>query len=176
MNVAKPSLGDERQPRPGSRMARAIRATVLVGLLGTVVDLLLLGHTDGALQLEPLVVLGMSIGVTTWRLADRAGLSSIPFRVCMLLNIASGGVGVLLHYRGNVGFELEMSPGMSGWELFAQAMTGATPALAPGAMVLVGVIGMIAEMESMGTRRYQNAVVGEPDRMPAQPSTQEPRQ
>jgi hypothetical protein len=31
---------------------------------------------------------------------------------------------------------------LAGWELFKEAMTGATPALAPGAMVQLGLIGL----------------------------------
>ncbi len=56
--------------------------------------------------------------------------------------LASGNLGLFLHYDGNVEFELEMYPEMEGWELVWEALTGATPALAPGGMVLLGLIGI----------------------------------
>lgn len=44
--------------------------------------------------------------------------------------------------QGNVEFELEMYPDLSGWKLFRDSMMGATPALAPGAMVQIGLVGL----------------------------------
>jgi hypothetical protein len=61
----------------------------------------------------------------------------------MLLSIASGAAGSLLHYKGNVEFEVESMPGLGGWALFKQSMTGATPALAPGTMILLGALGLL---------------------------------
>jgi hypothetical protein len=60
----------------------------------------------------------------------------------MVLSLASGFVGLLLHYRGNVEFELEMYPDLAGWKLFKDSMMGATPSLAPGAMMQIGLIGL----------------------------------
>ena len=60
----------------------------------------------------------------------------------MGLCIVAGVVGVWFHYSGNTEFELEMYPTMAGWELFKESMMGATPALAPGAMVQLGLIGL----------------------------------
>ena len=60
----------------------------------------------------------------------------------MVLCVVSGFLGVLLHYRGNVEFELEMYPDLSGWKLLKESMMGATPALAPGAMIQVGLVGL----------------------------------
>ncbi len=39
-------------------------------------------------------------------------------------------------------FELEMSPEVLGWALFREAIFGATPALAPGVMVQLGLLGL----------------------------------
>jgi hypothetical protein len=64
------------------------------------------------------------------------------FRLTMLLFVVSGGVGAGLHYDGNVEFELEMYPSMTGLELVGKTLTGATPVLAPGTMVLLGLVGI----------------------------------
>jgi hypothetical protein len=61
----------------------------------------------------------------------------------MLLFAAAGLAGLFFHYQGNVEFERERNPDKRGFALFAAAMTGATPALAPGTMVLLGSIGLL---------------------------------
>ena len=61
----------------------------------------------------------------------------------MLLFVAAGIVGVYLHYQSNVEFELEMNPAAAGWELIRESLTGAMPALAPGTMVHLGLIGLL---------------------------------
>ena len=48
---------------------------------------------------------------------------------------------IALREKG-VEFELEMYPDLAGWKLFKDSMMGATPALAPGAMVQIGLIGL----------------------------------
>jgi hypothetical protein len=62
----------------------------------------------------------------------------------MGLFVLSGGIGVVLHYQGNVAFELEMYPTLSGMELVSRTLTGATPVLAPGSMTLLGLVGLAA--------------------------------
>ena len=53
-------------------------------------------------------------------------------------------VGVVLHFRGNMSFQLDMDPAMAGWDLFSKVMHAkAPPALAPGAMVQLGLLGLI---------------------------------
>jgi hypothetical protein len=61
----------------------------------------------------------------------------------MWLFVVSGLVGLWLHYKGNVEFEREMYPALAGLQLFKQAMTGATPSLAPGTMVQFGMLGLL---------------------------------
>ena len=60
----------------------------------------------------------------------------------MVVFLATGLIGVGLHYRGNEEFELEMSPSLAGSSLMSKALTGATPVLAPGSMWLLGVVGL----------------------------------
>ena len=64
------------------------------------------------------------------------------FRGTMILFVLSGGVGLWLHYHGNAEFELEMYPSLKGAELFWESVTGATPTLAPGTMLELGLLGL----------------------------------
>jgi hypothetical protein len=132
-------------------MRRVLYAILVMGFLGTGTELLLLGHYEDAWQWTPLVLIGLSLVVVAWRSFDRGSASLVAFRAVMALSAASGLLGIYLHYRGNVEFELEMTPELRGFELFAEAMTGATPALAPGAMALLGLIGFAAELRAAST-------------------------
>ena len=62
----------------------------------------------------------------------------------MALFILSGFVGTFLHFRANIEFEVEMYPGLAGFELYWKAIQGASPpSLAPGAMIALGLLGLI---------------------------------
>ncbi len=126
---------------------RAIRRLLLAlfafGVVGASVDLLLLEHTEDAWQLSPLILMGLSLPAMVWLALDQRQVSVRVFQVVMLLYVASGLIGLYLHYRGNVEFELEMYPGLSGVELFWEALKGATPSLAPGTMLLLGLLGLL---------------------------------
>jgi hypothetical protein len=117
-------------------------ATLVAGMIGTGAELLLLDHTEGWQQWLPVALLGAGlIACAAHGIARSAGTVRL-LQAFMLLFVASGGLGILLHYQGNVEFELEMYPEMSGMELFNSTMTGATPVLAPGTMSLLGLIGL----------------------------------
>ena len=121
---------------------RVLLGILVLGIPGTAIELLLLGHFDGWTQLLPLALMGLAILVMFWNGVDRGRRPLEALRLVMVLFVLSGGLGVLLHYRGNVEFELEMYPSTTGLALFKKAMTGATPALAPGAMIVLGLVGL----------------------------------
>jgi hypothetical protein len=116
--------------------------TLVVSLIGTLVELLLLEHFEDVWQWTPIVLLGAAVVTLAWHALDRSAASLNVLRGLMVLCITSGAVGVLLHFQGNVEFELEMYPDLSGWSLFRDSMMGATPALAPGAMLQIGLVGL----------------------------------
>lgn len=108
---------------------------------GTLLELILLEHTESWWQWLPLVLLGaglLAAGSVALR-PNRATLTIL--RLVMSLCILAGLAGLYLHYDGNVEFELEMSPALNGWELIKAALMGATPALAPGSMMQFGLLG-----------------------------------
>ncbi len=113
------------------------------GVVGSGVELLLLEHTEDAWQLSPLILMGLSLTVIVWLVLDPRRVSLRVFQAMMLLYVASGLIGLYLHYRGNVEFELEMYPGLSGMALFWEALKGATPSLAPGTMLVLGLLGLL---------------------------------
>ncbi len=65
------------------------------------------------------------------------------FQSVMVLLIISGALGVYFHFRATAEFQLEMDPALAGWALFRKAIVAkAPPALAPGAMTQLGLIGL----------------------------------
>ena len=120
-----------------------VLAIFVLGLVGTGFELLFLRHTAGFSQLIPLVLLVMSLLVLAWHALDRKWASLRAFQITMMLFVVGGILGTALHYRANQDFELEADPKMHGMELFSKIMTGAAPALAPGTMIQLGLLGLV---------------------------------
>ena len=125
-----------------ARVRQLLLLARLAGAAGTGAELLLIGHYEGWQQLVPLALLGAALPIGAWHGLSPGGASLRVLQGLMLLFFLSGALGVVLHYQGNAAFELEMYPSMAGMELVAKTMSGATPVLAPGTMVLLGLIGL----------------------------------
>ena len=124
------------------RLRAILLALLFVGMLVTATELLLLGHTERWEQFVPLVSLSLGF-LSGLFVIVRPGRPSLrAFRAVMGLMVAAALAGLWFHYRGNVEFELEMYPSMTGLELFWNAIQGATPALAPGLMAHLGLLGL----------------------------------
>ena len=123
-------------------MRTILFVTLLLGFVGTSLELLLLGHIESWTQLIPLGLLVVGLIALAWQRLIGGMAATRSFRVVMVLFIIAGAIGVGLHYDSNVEFELEMYPTIEGMELFRQAAAGAIPALAPGVMIQLGLVGL----------------------------------
>ena len=121
---------------------RILLVTLVLGLVGTGVELLLLEHFEDWRQLIPLGLIASALMVLAWQGAQRGPAPVQVLQVLMLMFVLAGVLGLTLHYRGNAEFELEMYPDRTGMELFRESMMGATPALAPGTMIQLALIGL----------------------------------
>ena len=122
---------------------RAVMAILVVGLAGTVVELVLLKHTDGFWQWIPLALLGLSLLVLAWYGISRGAAALRAHRAVMVLFVLSGGVGAIQHFRGNIAYEKDSDPSLSGMALYRRALSGSTPSLAPGTMIQLGLLGLL---------------------------------
>ncbi len=122
-------------------MRKFIIGIFLLSLIGTGIELLLLDHVEGIWQATPLIIMLVSLPILLWHIISPSPLSKIVLRSVMGVCILSGILGIFLHYKGNSEFELEMYPSMAGWELFWKVIKGATPVLAPGTMIGLGLLG-----------------------------------
>lgn len=123
---------------------RLALALLIFGEAGVLLELWLLGHYEDAWQWTPLALISAGLLASAWMIAGRPG--PVSFRVFGWLmggHVAAGGVGLFLHLKANVEFELELHPDNTGWPLVQETLTGAIPALAPGTMFQLGLLGML---------------------------------
>lgn len=125
-------------------LRRALLALVAFGAAGLLLELLLLEHWESAWQFVPLALLAFVLAASVVALLRPGRTVLRALGALLALCLVSGAVGVLLHYQGNVEFELEREGALTGWALFSEALRGATPALAPGAMAQLGLVGLVA--------------------------------
>ena len=146
-------------PPPGTPAAalRTVRTALLfltiVACLGTTAELLLLEHYDDPWQLVPIALLPLGAALIAWHARRPGRASRAVLRTVMALFLASGAVGSVLHYLGNAEFARERTPALAGLALFREAITGATPVLAPGTMTLLGALGLLYAVAARGEPR-----------------------
>lgn len=122
---------------------RLLLVILLLGLIGTGVELILLGHYEGWRQMIPLVLVAMALAAALWHAASDSGRSADAVRIVMVLCLVAGVAGIYLHYRANVEFQLETDAALAGRALLWKVLRSKVPpALAPGAMVQLGLIGL----------------------------------
>ncbi len=127
-------------------LRRLLLGILLFGLVGTATELLLIGHDEDPWQVIPLVVVAIAMLASFGMVATRfSGTTLAPrlFRAAMVLLMLSGAMGSVLHYRANMEFKREMDASLSGFALFSSVVQAQSPpALAPGSMALLGLIGL----------------------------------
>lgn len=123
-------------------------ALLALGFLGTGAELLLLDHVEGIWQKIPVALIALGLLALVLCTISRRPAFVRFFQSMMMLVLASGLVGVWLHFQGNMEFELEMHPEERGWPLIWSTLKGATPALSPGIMIFLGLLGLFAVQRS----------------------------
>jgi hypothetical protein len=117
---------------------------LVLGLIGTGIELLLLAHDESLLQLTPLVLIVVGLVVIAWHIIAESHASLRAMRVTMIAFIVGGALGVVLHFAGSLQFQKELDPSVHGFTLFMKAMQSkAPPALAPGTMTYMGLMGLV---------------------------------
>jgi hypothetical protein len=115
-----------------------------LGLTGTALELFLLDHVETLLQSLPVFLIGMALAAIVWHLLTESPTSRRVVGVTMVALIASGALGVALHYRASVEFQKDVDPTIQGFTLLMTAIQSkAPPALAPAAMVWFGLLGLV---------------------------------
>jgi hypothetical protein len=140
--MARSPLLEEGAATPVVR--RLMLALLVFGMIATAVDLYLLDHFEDTKQTVPFVAVGLGLVIVAWHVIDGGATSVRVLQAVMLAFLVSGIVGVVLHFRGNMEFQVDIDPTIGRWELFNKVMRAkAPPALAPGAMAQLGLLGLI---------------------------------
>ena len=124
-------------------LRRWVLGVLVLGLAGTVTELVLLEHYEHALQVVPLVLILAAIAAIAWQVVRNDDASLRALAVIMVLFVLAGFAGVAAHFRGSAEFQLDLNPSISTWELVEKVMRAkAPPLLAPGMMLQMGLLGL----------------------------------
>ena len=118
-------------------------AVIVFGTAGLIAELVLQEHTESWQQWIPLVLLGLGLATSALVYLRPSRGTLTAFRALMVMFLAAGALGIYLHFAGNVEFEVERTPELAGLPLVWKALKGATPALAPGALAQLGLLGLL---------------------------------
>jgi hypothetical protein len=147
-----------------SRMdtAQHLRSIVLFimafGVMGTVTELLLIGHYKALNQWPPLMLLGLTaLGIIAMWQNPRPRLLRV-FRWLMVVVAVSSFVGVYFHLQGNIAFKLETNPDLSWLLLLWKALESGIPVLAPGMMAQIGLLGLAYTFRHPNLHTQKNLV------------------
>lgn len=136
--------GPPRDARVLSIIRDALLALVALGTAGMVTELLLIGHHEDADQLIPLWVAAAGL-LSLVAVAIRPRLGTLRLlQFVMLTYLGTGVIGITLHFKANAEFQREIDPSLGGLALFWKVVEAtAPPALAPGVMVQLGLLGLV---------------------------------
>ena len=148
-------MSDRKRDSGVVSLRRGLLLIFVLGTIGLGTELLLLGHFEEWRQQVPLVLLALGLVLLAIRLFYRDAIILRLFRWTMLTFVLGGIVGLWFHLSSNMEFELEMYPTLSGLELLFKALSGAMPALAPGALVQLGLIGFLYTYQHTALSREQ---------------------
>jgi uncharacterized membrane protein len=135
-------FNDAPSTTPGLlKINRLLILTLVFMAIGTLVELILIDHYEDTWQLIPIILIAVSILlfiILKWR-SSKSAINI--FRSLMLLCMVSGLLGTWLHLNANMEFEAELHSSASNWSVFTNSLSGALPTLAPGSMIVFGLIG-----------------------------------
>jgi hypothetical protein len=122
---------------------RFLGVILVFGMSGTAVELLLLKHDEDWIQLIPLVLLAAGLLAVAAHTMRGTAATAGAVRSTMVAFVGAGLAGLYFHYRANVEFQLESDPALAGRALLMKALEAkAPPALAPGVMIQLGLVGL----------------------------------
>ena len=125
------------------RLRLWVLGVLVLGLIGTVTELILLEHYEQALQFVPLVLIALGAVVLVWHAMRHDTASLRALQIVMGLFVLAGFAGMAAHFNGSAEYQLELNPDMDKWELLDKILHAhAPPLLAPGMMMQMGLLGL----------------------------------
>lgn len=131
------------------RLRQFLLAISILLFSGSLIELWLVGHTDGWIQWIPFVLSTAGLLTSGLVLLRSNGATVSVLRVCMGLVVLGTIFGVYEHIAGNIAFAREVDPAASTRELLRKGVQGGNPLLAPGILAISALLALSA------TYRYQ---------------------
>ncbi len=108
--------------------------------LGTAAELLLLSHTETAIQLIPFGLSALGLGMAIWVHYRQSETAVLWTRRSMVLICLGAIYGVYEHFSHNLGLELEIRPNAEWTTVIGESLTGASPMMASGILALAAIL------------------------------------
>jgi hypothetical protein len=122
------------------RLRTFLRALVAALFAGTIVELILAGHTESLMQWVPFVLCGLGLLTLAadWLWSTRG--TAFTLRAVMAAVACGSLLGVSQHFLGNRDFARETNPQAGAGTILRRSVTGADPLLAPGILAVAAAI------------------------------------
>jgi hypothetical protein len=136
------------------RLRLWVLGVIVLGLVGTMTELILLEHDEQALQFVPLILMVLGAAVLAWYATAKSTASLRTLQIVMGLFVLSGFAGMAAHFNGSAEYQLELNPDLGTWELLDKIVHAkAPPLLAPGMMMQMGLLGLAYAFTDIRYRR-----------------------
>lgn len=126
------------------RLRRFLLALAGFMSIGTGVELALAEHWEGAVQILPFVLCGLSFLVIVAVLFRPQPRVVYVLRWVMGITLAGSLFGIFEHIEHNLEFAQEIRPNAAVADLFFDALGGANPLLAPGILAFTALLALAA--------------------------------
>ena len=127
-----------------ARLRQFLLALAAFLCLGTIAELVLIGHYEGPTQILPLILCGLG-AICALSVVLRAHIKTVRvLRWVMSFTFTGGLFGIYEHLEHNFGFELEIRPNAGVSDVFWDALGGANPLLAPGMLAVAALLALAA--------------------------------
>ena len=140
-NLDRPGYGLEGEVT--ATLRHILLAILFFSMTGTFADLLFMDHYQDWWQLIPLALLVCAVVAILYYGVSRSAAALRGVQVVMVLFLAAGIAGVVLHFRASATFHSDMDSTIGGWRLIELVLgSKAPPTLAPMTMLQMGLIGL----------------------------------
>lgn len=139
---------------PRSVVQGILLFVLLFSITGSIAELLLIDHYEDRLQLIPLITYGVAL-LSLIAAALLKSRAAVRFsQVIMIAMALTGLLGIVLHFRANAEFQRDIDPDLTTSQLIFKALRAtAPPALAPGIMVTLALVGWAYLYDSPAVQR-----------------------
>jgi hypothetical protein len=127
-----------------ARIRALLLVVLVVGMAGVLIELVLLAHYEDAYQMAPLALLAASLAAALLHAIHPSAVTVRVLQGAMTLCVGAAAAGMAFHFNGSAEFQLEIDPSQSWPQVFGKVIRAhAPPLLAPGALLQLGLIGLI---------------------------------